>query len=107
MDWLDAEQLTPAALHAHVVHLQEQFIEELGKETLPLREHQLVVPLAEKSRGQFLTFESRAAADIHDRLLGVNVVTDVRGDRLRFGFAIYHDEADIGRGIARMCTALG
>ena len=107
MDWLDAKQLTPAALHAHVVRLQEQFIEELGKETLPLREHQLVVPLAEKSRGQFLTFESRAAADIHQRLLAANVVTDVRGDRLRFGFAIYHDIEDIGRGVARMCTALG
>ncbi len=107
MDWLDAEGLTPAALHAHVVRLQELFIEELGKETLPLREHQLVVPLSESSRGQFLTFESRAAADIHARLFEVNVVTDVRGDRLRFGFGIYHDDTDIGRGIARMCNALG
>lgn len=107
MDWLDREGLTPAKIHAHVVRLQELFIEELGKETLPLREHQLVVPLAEKSRGQFLTFDSRAAADIHERLLGANVVTDVRGDRLRFGFAVYHDEDDIGRGVARMCRALG
>jgi hypothetical protein len=54
-----------------------------------------------------LTFESRAASDIHARLLAANVVTDVRGDRLRFGFALYHDEADIGRGVARMCNALG
>ena len=107
MDWLDAEQLTPATIHAHVVRLQELFIAELGKETVPLREHQLVVPLSEKSRGQFLTFESRAAADIHARLLAANVVTDVRGDRLRFGFGIYHDESDIGRGIARICNALG
>ncbi len=107
MDWLDAEQLTPAAIHAHAVRLQEVFMEELGKETLPLREHQLVVPLAEKSRGQFLTFESRAAADIHARLLDANVVTDIRGDRLRFGFGLYNDESDIGRGIARMCNALG
>lgn len=107
MDWLDREGLTPAAIHAHVVRLEELFVEELGKETLPLREHQLVVPLAEKSRGQFLTFESRASADIHERLLAANVVTDVRGDRLRFGFAVYHDEEDIGRGVARMCQALG
>ncbi len=107
MDWLDAQNLTAATIHAHVVRLQELFIEELGKETLPLREHQLVVPLAEKSRGQFLTFDTRAASDIHARLLDANVVTDVRGDRLRFGFAIYHDEQDIGRGIARMCNALG
>ncbi len=107
MDWLDREKLDPSAIHAHVVHLQELFIAELSKETLPLREAQLVVPLSEKSRGQFLTFETQAAADIHRRLLDVDVVTDVRGDRLRFGFGIYHDEVDIGRGIARMCRALG
>ncbi|MBX3252411.1 MAG: aminotransferase class V-fold PLP-dependent enzyme [Myxococcales bacterium] len=107
MDWLDAEALTPAALHAHVVRLQELFVAELGKESVPLRERELVVPIAEKSRGQFLTFETRAAADIHARLLAAGVVTDVRGDRLRFGFAIYHDDVDIGRGVARICSALG
>ncbi|HVJ94269.1 MAG TPA: aminotransferase class V-fold PLP-dependent enzyme [Labilithrix sp.] len=106
-EWLDREQLTPLAIHAHVMRLQELFVEELGKETLPLREFQLVVPIAEKNRGHFLTFDHRAAADIHARLLRANVVTDVRGDRLRFGFAIYHDDEDIGRGIARMCQALG
>ena len=106
-DWLDREQLTPARLHAHVVHLQELFIEQLGRETLPLRELQLVVPLSEPSRGQFLTFRTAAAADMHQRLLAANVLTDVRGDRLRFGFAVYHDDSDIGRGIGRLCRALG
>lgn len=107
MDWLDAEGLTPAAVHAHAVRLQTRFIEALGEKTLPLREGQLVVPLAEESRGQFLTFEGRAAADIHARLLEVNVVTDVRGDRLRFGFGLYNDEDDVRRGVARMREALG
>lgn len=64
------------------------------------------MPLSEKSRGQFLTFETAAAAEMHTRLLAAGVVTDVRGDRLRFGFGVYHDDADIGRGIARMVSAL-
>lgn len=107
MSWLDAENLDATSIHAHGLRLQELFVEELEKETLPLRERQLVIPLGEKSRGQFLTFATAAAADIHQRLLGVDVVTDARGDRLRFGFGLYHDESDIGRGIARMCRALG
>jgi kynureninase len=106
MDWLDAERLDSAVVHAHVVRLQEQFVSELRKQSLPIREEQLVVPLAEKSRGQFLTFETRGAADIYARLLAANVITDVRGDRLRFGFAIYHDESDVERGLARMRAAL-
>ncbi|HVH43628.1 MAG TPA: aminotransferase class V-fold PLP-dependent enzyme [Labilithrix sp.] len=106
MDWLEAERLTPAAIHAHVVRLQELFVEELGPRYLPLREDQLVVPLAEKSRGQFLTFENSAANELHARLLEANVVTDVRGNRLRFGFAIYHDETDIHRGVERISRSL-
>jgi len=105
MDWLDAEGLSPARIHAHVVGLEERFVAGLGKD-LPFGEAHLVVPLAEKSRGQFLTFELGAAAEIHQRLLEADIVTDVRGDRLRFGFAIYHDADDIDRGLARMRTAL-
>lgn len=33
----------------------------------------------------------------HDALNARNVMTDVRGDVLRVGFAAYHDEADIDR----------
>jgi len=106
MDWLDEQKLDAAAIHAHVERLQERFVEHLRKESLPVREDQLVVPLSEKSRGQFLTFQTSAASDIHQRLLRADVVTDVRGDRLRFGFGIYHDETDIDRGVARMRDAL-
>jgi kynureninase len=106
MEWLDATRLDPKTIHAHVVRLQERFITQLEEAALPLREAQLVVPLSEASRGQFLTFETEAAARIYERLLAADVVTDVRGDRLRFGFAVYHDEDDITRGVARMKDAL-
>jgi len=34
------------------------------------------------------------------------VMTDVRGDRLRFGFAIYHDASDVIEGVRRIAEAL-
>jgi hypothetical protein len=39
-------------------------------------------------------------------LLAHNVVTDVRGDRLRFGFGLYHDDDDIVLGADRIARAL-
>lgn len=106
MNWLDRENITVERIHTHSHGLQQLFVEELRKTTIVLRESQLVVPLSETSRGQFLTFETPAAADIHDRLLESNVVTDVRGNRLRFGFGLYHDEQDVIRGIGRIDRAL-
>jgi selenocysteine lyase/cysteine desulfurase len=108
MEWLDATQLYPATIHAHVVKLEERFVDLLAKQELTsqLDPASLVVPLSEKSRGQFLTFRTPAAGELHARLLSANIITDVRADRLRFGFAIYHDEADISAGVARIRAAL-
>jgi kynureninase len=86
--------------------LEERFVTALGRSDLPLRVSELVVPLSETSRGQFLTFQTSRAADLYSRLLAANVITDVRGDRLRFGFALYHDDDDIHRGVERMRRAL-
>ena len=38
---------------------------------------------------------STQARELHDRLDAAGVVTDRRGDRLRIGFGIYHDEGDV------------
>lgn len=107
MDWLDREGLDPATIHAHVVGLEERFVAALDREELPLDSGQLVVPLSEPSRGQFLTFATTEASAIQRRLLDAGIVTDVRGDRLRFGFGVYHDERDIDLGVARIRAAIG
>jgi kynureninase len=106
MNWLDRQKLDAARIHVHIEELETRFVAELEKAALPLNANQLVVPLTEPSRGQFLTFRSSEAAEIHQRLMEANLFTDVRGDRLRFGFAVYHDEEDIVRGVARMREAL-
>ena len=87
--------------------MQAVFLREIAKGPLPLDASQLVVPMAETSRGQFLTFRTPRAAELHAKLLAANVVTDVRGDRLRFGFGVYHDEEDVIAGAARVRAALG
>ncbi len=106
MDWLEREGHTPERIHAHVLALQARFAEALDRLALPFSTRELVVPISEPSRGRFLTFETKRARAIYERLLAGNIVTDVRGDRLRLGFGLYHDEADIDRGLARIAEQL-
>jgi selenocysteine lyase/cysteine desulfurase len=90
LGWLESEGVTPAAVHAHALHLQERFLAgapDLGELLITEPGH----------RGNFLTFRSSSAADLYRRLHERGVVTDYRGDRLRLGFGIYHDEADVDR----------
>ncbi|HTO81691.1 MAG TPA: aminotransferase class V-fold PLP-dependent enzyme [Methylomirabilota bacterium] len=98
LGWLESVGITPAMIHAHVHGLQRDFIDRLaGLKLAALHPGQLVVPIAESNRGNFLTFRTPDADRLHRRLLAANIVTDHRGDRLRFGFGLYHDAADIRR----------
>lgn len=98
MDWLAAAGVTVADIHAHAHDLQRRFAEGLAVlGRAGLHPGQLIVPIEEKARGNFLAFRTAGAADLHRRLLAANVVTDHRGDRLRFGFGVYHDAEDVER----------
>ncbi len=89
-----AEQgLTVAAIHTHVQALQQMFVEESKRRRFSIGE---LIPGHEHSeRGHFLTYRSDRAASIYEELGKRDVVVDVRADRLRFGFGLYHDEADV------------
>ena len=98
LDWLAAEGLTAEAIHDRAHGLQRRFVEALGGLNLAaLDPGQLLVPLSEPNRGNFLTFRTASAGEIYRLLLAAKVITDHRGDRLRFGFGIYHDEEDVDR----------
>ena len=64
----------------------------------------LVVPLSEPARGNFLTFRHAYAPAWHDRLAEAGIVTDLRGDRLRLGFGLYQNAADARLLLERMAT---
>jgi selenocysteine lyase/cysteine desulfurase len=101
LDWKERIGLTVEAIHAHVLALQELFLERRG-EFPGLQGARLVTPVETPQRGHFLTFETERAAALHDELLRRRVITDVRGDRIRFGFGCYHVPADLDRAFGRL-----
>ena len=107
MDWLSGLGLGVDAIHAHVHALQRDFVDRLAKlELAALSPAQLIVPMEQPNRGNFLTFRTPEAGALHQRLLDAGVVTDYRGDRLRFGFGLYHDAPDIERLCERLARIL-
>jgi kynureninase len=107
MGWLAEIGVTVEAIHAHVHGLQRVFVEKLAALRRPaLHPGQLVVPIEAAARGHFLTFRTADAGPIHHRLLDANVVTDYRGDRLRFGFGLYHDADDVAQLCGRLARVL-
>lgn len=100
MRWLDAEGLSVARIHAHAHALAERFV--AGLEGTGLDPATLVVPLAERNRGNFLTFDLPDAETWQARLAKARIITDRRGTRLRFGFGLYQTPAMIDEALARL-----
>lgn len=88
---LAREGLTTAAISDHCDRLKDRFIA-----ANPLPQLQLI----SGAMARFLAFQGAAASAIYEALTARNVVTDLRGDVLRIGFALYHDEADVDALIA-------
>ena len=93
MAWLQREGVTVGAIRQHVQALQQRFLERIARDGL-LRDAELTPP-AGMLRGNFLVFRHAEAGAWHRRLLDASVVTDFRGDRLRFGFGLYQVAADV------------
>jgi kynureninase len=108
LDWMDAIGLTVTAIHDHVMALQDLFRAEIARaQVRPLCDARLVTPVAAGvARGHFLTFELASAQAIHDQLARANIVTDVRGERIRFGFGCYHAAEDIEAAVVAIARAL-
>ena len=107
-DWMQGIGLTVEAIHAHVLALQARFLAELARAKVkPLCDARLVTPVAAgTARGHFLTFEFAGAQAIHDRLMRAKIVTDVRGERIRFGFGCYHAAEEIDPAVAAIARAI-
>ncbi len=101
---LGAEGLTTAAISAHVALLQRQLLDAIAGTALGQAD--LLNPIAAGPHARFLAFRSPKAAAWKDRLEERGCVTDVRGDVLRVGLALYHDEADV-QALAALADRLG
>jgi selenocysteine lyase/cysteine desulfurase len=109
LDWMRTIALTVDAIHAHVMALQNIFLDEIkSRGVKPLCDARLVTPVGPAiERGHFLAFETAAAAAIHEQLARANIVTDRRGERIRFGFGCYHTADDIAQAVHAVARALG
>jgi kynureninase len=106
--WMDEIGLSVAAIHAHVLGLEELFLGLVESAAIdPLRRARIVTPITTTERAHFLCYETPDAGSIHARLAQAGIVTDVRGNRIRLGFGCYHTEDDIAAAVTAMARALG
>ena len=94
LGWMQDKNITPADIHAHAHKLQSLFVHGLQNHLL-VKPHDLLVPVTDARRGNFLTFKTAQAGDICAQMKAKNIIADYRGDALRFGFGPYHDADDI------------
>jgi selenocysteine lyase/cysteine desulfurase len=99
LDLLRRRNLTVAAIHEHVRHLQGTLLDLVHPDLTAS-----LIPQDVPERGHFLTFERPDAGDLYRALHRDGVITDHRGDRWRVGLGIYHDVADIER-LAKLINA--
>lgn len=94
MRMLSEESVDAAAMQVHSERLQHHFVAGLETIDTPLNLTQ-VVPMWPGPRGRFIAFVHPNAQHLHKAYLDRGLITDVRGDRLRFGFGVYQDAAHI------------
>lgn len=105
MDMLQSEGITPGDVHAHVQTLQAQFLDAVRAGRLGSFSLEQLIPGEDApDRGNYLTFRRDDAIDTHRRLKDANIITDVRKDRLRFGFGIYHRPEDVDALVERLAA---
>ena len=85
--------ITTERVAARVATLQSRLVEAVAE--TPLGQAELLNPLDGGAHARFLAFRDPRAQGWCSKLLASGCVTDVRGDVLRVGFGLYHDEEDV------------
>ncbi len=96
--------LTTGRIAARIANLQAQLLDSIAGSELGNAE--LLNPLDAGPHARFLAFRSPHAQRWCAELEARNAVTDVRGDVLRIGFGLYHDEEDV-EAFAALAAELG
>ena len=92
---LAANGLTTAQISSHVEQLQRLLVQMIGDTALGQAE--LLNPIDGQPHARFLAFRSPDAMRWYGELKAIDCITDVRGDVLRIGLGLYHDQGDIDR----------
>lgn len=107
MELFEREGISVSDIDKHVMAVQEAFLAQLDALDHPLinRKHLLVTDAAK--RGHFLTFElpdADTTSRIASQLKSHHILTDYRDNRLRFGFALYHNPQAIDISALAQCA---
>lgn len=94
-------KLSTNIISKHVLALQSHFIDQA-----PVPDMELLNPLDGNPHARFLAYRGEKAPLLYTALADRNIVTDVRGDVLRIGFAAYHDRSDVDRLVGFMREVL-
>jgi selenocysteine lyase/cysteine desulfurase len=97
---LEENALTTQRISAHVSRLQEHLLDAVKESAFGNAER-----LNGPGDARFLAFRTPNAQRWSAELMQRNCITDVRGDVLRIGLALYHDEQNI-EAFAKMAVAL-
>jgi selenocysteine lyase/cysteine desulfurase len=92
---LQAEALSTKSISAHVAQLQAQLLSTIG--ATALADAELLNPLDHGAHARFIAFRSPYAQRWYEQLIARNCVTDVRGNVIRIGFGLYHDDENVQR----------
>jgi selenocysteine lyase/cysteine desulfurase len=82
-----------ATVNEYVMSMQRTFLEKLAACNHPLLNEKHLAVSNEENRGHFLTFEldnADVTKALASELKEHHILTDFRGNRLRFGFGLYH-----------------
>jgi kynureninase len=106
MDWLLSTGTTIEEIHRHSVRMQKHFLDGLARLDRAALGVRHLAPLAGAPRGNFLAFDVDDAEAVHARIAAEGVDIDRRARRVRFGFGVYHDEAEVERLLGAVARAL-
>jgi selenocysteine lyase/cysteine desulfurase len=85
--------LTTERISTYVAALQQLLLERIAGTALEQAE--LLNPVDGQPHARFLALRSQKALRWCEELCARDCITDVRGDVLRIGLGLYHDEADV------------
>jgi len=85
--------ITTDRVAGQVAGLQSRLLDLIGGTSLG--DAELLNPLDGKDHARFLAFRTASAQQWCADLMAKGCVTDVRGDVLRIGFGLYHDDEDV------------
>ena len=108
MDLLRKENLTIESIHERILEIKKYFISSLEKAQITeLKTQNIIQQLGQLTESHFVTFKIQNANEIQEILEKNNIIVDSRGDRLRFGFGLYHDLKDIDVLVKKLSQVFG